>query len=45
MIEQRPGLPGVSLVEAVLARWLVQLSGREYVLDEFRRTAGRRVSR
>ena len=35
MIEQRPGLPGVSLVEAVLARWLLRMSGREFVLDEF----------
>jgi uncharacterized protein DUF222 len=36
VIEGRPGLVGVSLVEAVLARWLVALSGQEYVLEDFR---------
>ena len=33
MIERPPPLFGVSLVEAVLARWLVELSGRSYVID------------
>src|SRR3954451_11450867 len=36
MIEQLASPSGVSLVEAVLARWLIALSGREYVLDDFR---------
>ena len=36
MIERPPHLSGVSLVEAVLARWLVELSGRQYFIDEFR---------
>ena len=35
MIEQRPHRFGVSLAESVLARWLVELSGRQYVLDDF----------
>ena len=35
MIDQQAGRFGVSLTEAVLARWLVVLSGREYVLDHF----------
>jgi len=33
MIDQSRRSFGVSLVEAVLARWLVEMSGREYVLD------------
>src|SRR3954470_7779651 len=36
MIEQLASPSGVSLVEAVLARWVIALSGREYVLDDFR---------
>jgi hypothetical protein len=33
MIEQLSPPPRVSLFEAVLARWLVQLSGRQYFID------------
>jgi hypothetical protein len=33
MIDRPRHWSGVSLVEAVLARWLVELSGREYVVD------------
>src|SRR4051794_31026976 len=36
MIDQPLRLSGVSLVEAVLARWLVAASGVEYVLDTVR---------
>jgi hypothetical protein len=43
MIERPPRLPGVSLVEAVLARWLVEVSGVSTSLTSSGRTAGSSV--